>query len=122
MKKVGTRLKPLLVRLAVYLAVPLLLLALTLFFASLASQREFSPTQVALWLGLIGPLLIVSAGADLNQWSFHPYYRERLASAFGVDPISLQPREPAWLEDLPRLRTAPSNWRCARPRTSATVG
>ena len=100
-KKVGTRLKPLLVRLAVYLAVPLLLLALTLFFASLASQREFTPTQVALWLGLIGPLLIVSAGADLNQWSFHPYYRERLASAFGVDPISLQPREPAWLEDLP---------------------
>jgi hypothetical protein len=100
-KKLGTRLKPILVRIAVYLAVPILLLALVLFVASSASQRGATPTQVALWLAAVGTLLILSAGADLNQWSFHPYYRERLASAFGVDPDTLMPRGPERLQDFP---------------------
>jgi len=100
-KGLGSKLRPWLVRLAAYLAAPLVLLGILLFFASFASQRELRPGQLILWLGLAGPLLVIGAGADLNQWSLHPYYRERLITAFGLDPTTMQEREPSMLGGLP---------------------
>jgi hypothetical protein len=104
-KFLGSKLRPMLVWIASVIVGPLLMLGIAVFFGSLAAQQGFNEGQLALWLALYGVLSVIVAGADLNQWSLHPYYRERLECAFGVDPTTQQPRGPAKLVELPAPRS-----------------
>lgn len=86
------RAQPLLVRMAGYLAGPLLLVAIALLFAGEGASRTLRPSQLSLWAILSGFLAMVLAAGDLNEWSLHPFYRDRLKTAFAADPSTLECR------------------------------
>jgi hypothetical protein len=108
LKRIGGRLRPLLVRFAGAVVGPLIVLSIAVAFASYGAQEAagaLRPGLVGLWLALLGPLMLLLAGGDLNEWSLHPFYRDRLRSAFAVDPRSnpaADPRE----DPLPELPTS----------------
>jgi hypothetical protein len=93
-RKLGSKLVPLLAKFAGAVVGPLLMLAVTLSFAVHGAVHGWSPGQVMLALALLGPLLLIGGGADLNAWSLHPYYKERLLSAYAVDPRVPSPTTP----------------------------
>ena len=93
-KRVGRALRPLLIRLAGAVAGPLLVALIGVGFASYAAQHGADIGQIALWLALAGPLGVVLAGADLNEWSLHPFYRDRLRWGYAVDPVKQPPDDP----------------------------
>jgi hypothetical protein len=85
LKKVGARLRPLLLRLAGAVIGPLLVLIAAILLGSFAAQRGWSGGQLGLWLGAFGLFACLLAGGDLNEWSLHPFYRDRLRSGFVAD-------------------------------------
>lgn len=94
------RVQPMLVRMAGYLAGPLLLAAIALLFAVEGASRTLRPSQLSLWVSLLGFLAMVLAAGDLNEWSLHPFYRDRLKTAFAADPTTLECRVDP-LDELP---------------------
>jgi hypothetical protein len=95
---VGPFARRVLLRLATYVAAPLTLLVLVLGITSWAAQRGMDPGAVGVAVGVAGVLAFILLGADLNQWSIHPFYRDRLCSAFAVPGRGEQG---ALLGDLP---------------------
>ncbi|MGI8809218.1 MAG: hypothetical protein ACR2KK_15550 [Acidimicrobiales bacterium] len=99
-KGLGGRLRPLLLRLASVVAGPVLLLLTAVLFASYGASFDADFRQITLAVAMAGLLAVFGACADLNRWSLHPYYRERLRSAFAAEPNG------EWRnEDLADLRT-----------------
>ena len=103
------RAQPMLVRAAGYLAGPLLLVAVALLFAGDGASQTLRPSQLSLWLSLLGFLAMVLAAGDLNEWSLHPFYRDRLKAAFAADPTTLECR----VDPLDELPTNPELIICA---------
>jgi hypothetical protein len=93
-RRVGARLRPLLVRFVGAIVGPLLLLMAAIAWASYGAEHGWGPGQLAVLLVVLGWLLILGSGADLNEWSLHPFYRDRLRSAFAVDPRRWPPSDP----------------------------
>ena len=100
LKSTARKLQPLLIRAATYVAGPLLLCTIAVLFAADAATDTWRPSQLTMWLGLVGVVAITLAVGDLNEWSLHPFYRERLKSAFAADPVSLKCNADK-LSDLP---------------------
>jgi hypothetical protein len=98
------RLRPAIVRLASALAGPLVVTAIAVSWSAAAADEGWAPGQLGVLVAVVGLLAYVLASGDLNEWSLHPYYRERLRSAYAVD---LDPgRPPTPREDpLTGLRT-----------------
>ncbi|MGZ4676744.1 MAG: hypothetical protein ACXV8Y_09465 [Acidimicrobiia bacterium] len=102
-KTLGTKLRPILIRIAAVAIGPLLVLGGAVTAASWASQNGFTPTQLAWLVGILGFLIVPLLGGDLNQWSLHPFYRDRLQSAYAVGPVpdgGLGPRDDDRIADL----------------------
>lgn len=83
-----------------------MVVAVFVAFASYAAEQSVDYNRsalIVLWLALFGPLVWLWFGGDLNEWSLHPYYRDRLRSAFAVDPARCPPEDPREnpLEQLP---------------------
>lgn len=93
-KRAGRRLRPFIISIAGLVVGPLLVIIVAIGFASYAAQHGWGAGQLGLWLGLVGPLGLLLSGGDLNEWSLHPYYRDRLRSAFAVDPRFDPPDDP----------------------------
>jgi hypothetical protein len=88
-KSLGARLRPLLLRLAGAVVGPLLVVIAAILIGSFAAQHGWQPGQVGLWIGAFGVFACLLAGGDLNEWSLHPFYRDRLRSGFvGDAPIT----------------------------------
>ena len=51
-------------------------------FAGHAADSGWGPGELALQLGLVGALVLLLSGGDLNEWSLYPFYSARLRSAF----------------------------------------
>ena len=98
------RLRPAIVRLASALAGPLVVTAIAVSWSAAAADEGWAPGQLGTLVAVVGLLVYVLASGDLNEWSLHPYYRERLRSAYAVD---IEPgRPPTPREDpLTGLRT-----------------
>lgn len=84
-KRLGPRVRAVLVRFAGAVVGPLLIVIGAVAIASFAAERRFEPDQLTLWLFALGPLVVLGSGADLNEWSLHPFYREALRFGFAVD-------------------------------------
>lgn len=92
-KSLGGRLRPLLLRLAAMVAGPVLLVLTALLFAFYGASWDASFGQITVAIVMAGWLVVYGACGDLNRWSLHPYYRERLRSAFAADRESAEPRD-----------------------------
>lgn len=66
------------------LAGPLAVAALVLWALNAAAAEGPTADQVGVWLAVVLALAIAWPLVDLTQWSLHPFYRRRLASAFFV--------------------------------------
>lgn len=96
-KAVGGRFRPFLLRLAALVAAPALLILTALLFASYGASFDGDFRQVTVVVVMAGWLVIFGACGDLNRWSLHPYYRERLRSAFAVNRQG-EPRDEGLVE------------------------
>lgn len=95
LKKLSKSLRPLLVRFVGAVVGPILVLAAAVGIASYASQQGWQNNiQLLIEIASVGWLGAILAGADLNEWSLHPFYRDRLRSAFAVDPRQVPPGDP----------------------------
>jgi hypothetical protein len=96
-RRIAGAIRPLLVKFAGGVVGPAVIVAIAVAFASYAAQQaagRWQPEQLAIWLAIVGPTAVLLAGGDLNEWSLHPYYRDRLRSAFAVNPRSDRPTDP----------------------------
>jgi hypothetical protein len=101
-KRAGARLRPLLVKFAGAIVGPLLVILIVLSFTMHGASRGFEAPELVWLIPVLALLFWLGSGGDLNEWSLHPFYRERLRSAFAVDPRVVSPLEP-----LPAPRTDP---------------
>ena len=100
-KKLGPRLRAALLRFAGAVIGPLLVVITAVAFASSGAQHGFEPGGVKLLIFGLGVLIAFACGGDLNEWSLHPFYRERLRSAFAVNrPGSPEPMRSEPLSEL----------------------
>jgi hypothetical protein len=87
LKSLGTKLRPVIVKLAAVFAGPLLLLLAAVLIASYGAEHAFGSGQAMLWIAAVGTFAALLAGGDLNEWSLHPFYRDRLREGFvGGEP------------------------------------
>jgi hypothetical protein len=107
-KKLPERLRLTAVYLATGIVGPLLVLALLVASTMVQVENTGVATRVALPLGALVFLAVVFRFGDLNSWSLHPFYRQRLCTAFALrriadrdDPPGPQPNDP---DDVPRPR------------------
>ena len=93
-KKLGTRLRLLLVYLLAAVAGPLLALALVLAVMPIVLNRDPAVRWIA--FGVAAVLLAVGYYfADLTSWSLHPFYRRRLCTAFALKRVRGEGLPPA---------------------------
>jgi hypothetical protein len=71
-----------LLRVAAFVAGPLIVLTPVLIFVNLGAEEGFRLWLLGAWAGLILLVGLVWLWGDLTQWSLHPFYRRRLSSAF----------------------------------------
>ena len=79
------KLTPILLRLLSALAGPVIVVAICVLWASLGTRDGLTPGQIGLLVAVAGLLGYTMASGDLNEWSLHPYYRDRLRSAYAAD-------------------------------------
>ena len=101
-KKAGTKLRPVLVKVASRIVGPLLLIGLSLTFM-VSGVDGASGAQILTVVILTEVLVYICLAGDLNEWSLHPFYRDQLKSAFAVDQRADTPLG----QPLPRPRTDP---------------
>jgi hypothetical protein len=125
--------KPFLLSALTTLAVPLLFGGVLLMFMYHASEHSVFVAGASSWqcLWLAAPALflaLVWRFGDLNSWSLHAIYRNRLAEAFNLERTSEQPlqardegsnlyaqtrKDPVCIGELARLRDFPQVLICA---------
>src|SRR6185369_1028600 len=71
-------LRPLLVRFAAAVIGPLLVMGVGVLIGSYGAEYGWNAGQVGLLIFVVGLLAFFLAGGDLNEWSLHPFYRDRL--------------------------------------------
>lgn len=89
-KTLGGKFRPVLVKVAATTVGPLLLIGLAVSFAVTGAHRGLTDGLLSAVVAAAGTLGIFGMGGDLNEWSLHPFYRERLRFAFAVDPRAQQ--------------------------------
>jgi hypothetical protein len=92
-KKVTAGLRRGLIRFVATVVGPLIVVATTIGFSSYAAEQRLLPTQFRAWLAIVGLLLVIGSAADLNEWCLHPFYRDRLRSAFATEPRTGEVRD-----------------------------
>ncbi len=83
-QRLGGGARKVLIRLGAWVAGPVLLLGAALAIAVSGASRGLIPHQLLVFLIITGWLVAVGSGADLNEWSLHPYYRDHLRGAYGM--------------------------------------
>lgn len=77
-----TQRRKVLLRVAAFLAGPLVVLTAILIVVNRGTTAPFEAWFLLPWLLAIAFMLAVWRWLDLTQWSLHPFYRRRLSSAF----------------------------------------
>lgn len=109
-RRLGTKVRAILLRIVGAVVGPLLILVLSIGIASFAAQYGFEPSQLQWWLLALGLLAFLGSGTDLNQWSMHPFYKERLRSAYAAErPASFREQVKLRTDRLSELKTESPN-------------
>jgi hypothetical protein len=84
-RKAAPRVRALLLRVAAYVAGPLLLIVTAVGFVTVGAAMGLTRPTFGLVVGALASLATLWAVGDLTRWSLHPFYKRRLSSAFMLE-------------------------------------